>query len=290
MIVAESRIVEEPHIELERKYKRRLTGNLQKDVAHLHEVFNFVNGNVDHYVYVLPEENIDPRLLELRQRPMNFKQARRRVYWGNKKLFGYNKEDCSKRLEIRTEKKKNGVTYYDIDIKRGGPASEEHPTMRRDEESRKARSPRPVFRGFPEYLQNALRDAFEKPKKLKPIVYIDSYTAVMQYHPDGREDITLEIKFDTGLGFNFMDGEAFVIEYEIEIKELPENITPEEIQAIWQQEEKILYGAFPDIERIFDSKPSPLFYDLVEQRRKNEKSYNDAWKNLVPDWMKQHRP
>jgi len=277
---------EKPHIELERKYKRRLTGNFKKDVKRLREVFNFVNQNVAHYVYVQPLENIDPELMRVRERPMNFKQARRRYYWANRKLQGYNQDDRSERLEIRTEKKKNGSTYFDIDVKRGGPASEEHPTMKRDEESRKRSQGRPLFRGFPKYMVTALKDAFGKPDTLKAPVYIDSYTAVMKYHPGGREDIILEIKFDTGKGFNFMGAQKPIIEYEIEIKELPEEITPEEVQSIWDKEEEILNKVFDDIERIYDSKPSPLFYDLADRRDKDKKAFNKAWSAMKPDWMK----
>jgi hypothetical protein len=280
----------EPHIELERKYRRILSGDFKKDAQSLRAIFEFVNRNVAHYVYVQPEENIDPELLSLRQRPMNFKQARRRTYWANKKLSGYNEDDRKDRLEIRTERKKNGVTTYDIDVKRGGPASEEHPTMRRDEESRKSTKGLPTFRGFPKYMKDALKEAFGKPSKLKPVVYIDSYTAVMKYHPDGREDVTLEIKFDTGKGFNFMGYQEPVIEFEIEIKELPADMSCEDVQAIWRKEEAILNEAFEDIERIYDSKPSPLFYDLVSQKEGQGKAYGKAWDALDKNWMDHPRP
>lgn len=269
------------HIEKERKYRRKLIGNFKKDARRLKDVFAFVNGS-DHYVYVAPEENIDPELLSLRDRPMNFKQARRRFYWANKKLRGYNEDDRKDRLEIRTDRK-NGV--YDMDAKRGGPASEDNPTMVRDEESRTLKENVISFRKFPKYMTRALVDAFRRPSKLKIPVYIDSYTAVMQYHPEGRDDVTLEIKFDYGKGFNFLGHSEPVIEFEIEILKIPDDMCVEEVAELWKQEEEFIKSKFDDVERVLDSKPSSLFYNLVEQRATNRKQYSRAWDAMKPDWM-----
>ncbi len=275
----------------EEERKHRVLGKTWGEkAAKLDEIFNFVASQKKHFVTLdmAPHtDSFDEELAKASEFPANPRPLRLRYYWGNMALDGYKKGDKGK-AEIRTERKV-GKGYWEQVLKLGGNCGKKK-TLKRGEYKR-------ALDGFGTNLDvytNAVKRSAKYilgDSERKPLARVEGQSKPVLYHPDGRTDIIFEIKFDKCKGFTFDGHEEDVVEVEIEVKEAPEDMSEEEIDALLEKSEEVLYKEFgDDLEQVYEAKPSALFRHLVEWRERDKKGFEKAFKSLPGDCWGEWRP
>lgn len=266
----------------EEERKHRVLGNSWQDkAAKLDKVFNFVASQKDHFVTLDSKphtDQFDSELADHAEFPFHPRPLRKRYYWGTIDLNGYKDGDLGK-AEVRTEKK-IGKGYWEQVLKLGGSTGKKKKTLKRGEYKR-------ALDGFGTNLsvyQSSVSRSAELilgNKELKPLVRLEGQSKPLLYHPDGREDVIFEIKFDKCKGFAFDGYEEDVIEVEVEVKEFPDSMKSDDIEALLDRSEEILYEVFADdLEPVYEAKPSALFRHLAEWRERDKKEFKEAFKSL----------
>lgn len=265
----------------ERKYKVRGC-DFATRVAKLNEIFAFVAGDKNHFVTLESElhtNGYDAELVALSQSPNETKALRRRLYWGVSSLIGYKPRDKDK-IELRTEQK-IGKLYWEQVLKLGGNGSK---TLKRKEHKRH-------LDGFGVNLLVYPKDVFEKAHEIvgdaefKPLVKLEGQSRPLLYHPDGRADIVLEIKFDMGKSTTFDGYKEDLVEVEIEIKEHPDTMSEDDLEDLLNKTESVLFANFADdLENVYESKVSPSFRHLVGLRSRDKAGFDKMFKDLPVNW------
>lgn len=274
----------------EKERKHRVLGKSWVEKAEkLDRVFNFVAANKEHFVTLNQQphsDGFDSELAAAAELPANPRPLRKRYYWSNRALDGYKEGDGKGRAEIRTEQKV-GKGYWEQVLKIGGKSGK---TIERGEYKRALDGFGVNLDVYPEAIQKAARKIIQD-EDLKPLVRLEGQSKPVLYHPDGRQDILFEIKFDKGKGFTFDGVQEDIVEVEIEVKEVGENVTEKEIEALLDKSEKLLYDNFAhDMEPIYEAKAMTLFRHLAAWRERDEEDFKKAFKSLPGDRWAEYRP
>ncbi|MCB9989923.1 MAG: hypothetical protein H6867_00910 [Rhodospirillales bacterium] len=273
----------------EEERKHRVLGENWHDKAiRLDTIFNFIAGQKTHFVTLdqaVHTDHFDPELAAFAEFPANPKPLRTRYYWANAALDGY-KPDDKGRAEIRTERK-TGKGCWEQVLKIGGKSGK---TLKRGEYKRALDGFGVNLDVYPsEIRKSALK--IIKDEEFKPLIRLEGQSKPVLYRPDGRTDILFEIKFDKGKGFTFDGIEEDVIEVEIEVKERGSDVSDEEIEALLDKSESLLYQQFEgNLEPINESKAMTLFRHLVDWQECDKKGFEKAFKALPGDRWEEYKP
>lgn len=266
----------------EEERKHRVLGKTwRKKAARLDKIFNFVATEKEHFVTFNLAPHTEGYNTELRRhssRPVNIKPLRRRYYWANRKLDGYKKGNKD-RVELRTEQKK-GKGYWAQVLKLGSSSAK---TLRRGEYTRSLDGFGTNLDVYTPKVRDAARKVVGNTVR-KPLGMIECQSVPLLYHPDGRPDVIFEIKFDKGKGFTFDGMETDVVEVEIEVKEVGEDVSKKDIEALLDKSERILYSEFEGLLKpVYQSKPELLFKHLNKWRKKDRTGFEKAFDSLPGD-------
>lgn len=275
--------VREDKPEEERKH-RVLGENWCEKAAKLDAIFNFVAAQKTHFVTLDSQphtDHFDGELADASEYPTHFRPLRKRYYWGTIDLDGYKDGDPGK-AELRTERK-IGKGYWEQTLKIGGSTGKKKKTLIRGEYKRALDGFGTNIDIYPSKIRRDAKKVLDD-KVLKPLARLEGQSKPVLYHPDGNSDVIFEIKFDKCKGFTFDGHEEDIVEVEIEVKEIPDGFTQDDIEELLDKSEKVLYDAFQgDLEPIYEAKPSALFRHLVEWRDRDKKEFEKAYKALPGD-------
>lgn len=269
----------------EEERKLRVLGKSWQDkAAKLDAIFHFVASQKAHFVTLDLQPHtdyFDAELVKASEYPAEFRPLRKRYYWGTLDLAGYKDSDPGK-AELRTERKV-GKGYWEQVLKLGGSTGKKKKTLIRGEHKRAVDGFGVNLSIYPAKIKRDAKKILDD-KELKPLARLEGQSKPVLYHPDGREDVIFEIKFDKCKGFAFDGYEEDVVEVEIEAKEIPDKMTEQELEALFDKSENVLYQAFTgDLEPIYEAKPSGLFRHLVEWRSRDKKGFEKAFQSLPGD-------
>ena len=261
--------------EEERKY--RVNGESWDDrVALLRQIFKFVAADKRHFATfdAAPHtEGYDARLLAVAKKPKHTKALRERFYWDTTALDGRGPANEGL-VEIRTENKL-GKHFWEQVVKLGGSGTK---TLKRDELPCSLDGPGVNMNVYEEPVRKAVHKVIGD-KTLYPMLRIQSQSEPVLYHPDGRADVTFEIKFDVGVCTAFDGYEEDIVEIEIEVKDAPKSMSVKEIEELFDKSELKLFSKYADdLSLIFESKAAACFQHLVGWRERDKKEFKDAVK------------
>ncbi len=237
--------IESPHRERERKYVSIIPDNVKNkgDEAvaayrkqKLLEVYEYVRRNTDEFVTADHPDlspHLPPGISETFEIPAERTRPRQRVYFADAKLNVW-----KAKAEFRQELDKSyGVKQT---IKRGNGATDIDPTLDRMEFPAKLSSLGINLRAVSDKsARKWLKSEFDG-VELKPLFRMISQRLRTAYHPDGNQNITIELACDVILVGETVFGRVWRDpKLEIEIK-TPEDITEAEAKKILDREEKRL--------------------------------------------------
>lgn len=275
---------EDPKQDIEDERKHRVLGASWAEKARLVDsIAAFVAAENKHFAtldqppYI---DGFDPELAAASRLPINARPLHRRIYWANKSLDGYQSEDDAY-AEARLERK-IGEDSWSQTIKLAGKQGPGKTLSRREYERDVA-----IFGIDLSLLPvDARRDAESilGSQPLKPVICLEGQGVPLLYHPDGRADVLFEIKFDKGKGFSFDGESAEIVEIEIELKESAPSAKKDDIEALFDLSDELLYRTFPDgLAHSTRSKPAPLFAHLREWRKRDRAAFEAAYDALSDD-------
>ncbi len=262
----------------ERKYEV-LGINWLERVTRLHKIFAHVVNCNSHFVTLnaAPHtEGYDPELLSTAKPPIETLALRTRFYMAGKKLKGYRPSD-KKKGELRIEEKTGKAAWQQV-LKLGGDGSR---TLKRGEHKRLLDGAGYNFNVYSKDIAAQAEDVLGK-RLLKRLVRLQGQSEKILYHPEGRQDVLFEIKFDQVKGLTF-DGQKKkdLIEIEIEVKERGSNVSDDEIETMLNKSEDELMKNFADdIRPIYHSKVSELFQHLYGWMLQDPQGFGRAFDAL----------
>jgi hypothetical protein len=266
----------------ERKYRIR-GRSFEARVEKLRVVFEHVarcNGHFRTLDKAPYTDQFDPILSSCSRFPHEVTALRKRFYWAGRNLKGYLPADTVK-AEVRTERKIGKGLYQQV-LKIGQPSGR---TLSRGEYKRLLDGFGTNLSIYPDKIQKAARDILGD-DPLKPVIVIESNSTKVLFHPDGNEDLLLEIKFDKGRGRTFDGFTHDIVEIEIEVKERG-SMTDKQIEKALDRTEAVLMKYFADsLEPIHHSKVAEMVQHLHGALLRDKKNFHKAFDKLSGDeWV-----
>lgn len=227
----------------------------------------------------------DPRLANTARLPYEETPLRERFYWAGKNLKGYLPTEKIK-VEIRTELKVGKGLWQQV-LKIG---KETIGTLSRGEHKRLLDGFGVNLEPYPDKTRKPAMDILGD-DELKPVIKIESRSRKILFHPDGNENLLLEIKFDEGIARTFDGFEQEFVEIEIEVKERCEDMTKEDIEAVLDRTQEVLLSRFADhLTPIHHSKVFDMVQHLYGRLLANKKMFHNVFNKLPGDRWAEVKP
>lgn len=261
--------IEPSYHERERKYVTRKKGDLSAILKHvLNANDEFVTTDHPDFLPAGLSKKIHKQILTPRQVTL----VRERVYYLDTKLKALFNE-----VEIRQEAK----AKYPVKqtIKTGHKGSDADHTLDRWEHPAKLSVFGPVLDAVDDRTVKAhLKTLFED-AAFVPALRMVSQRTRLSYHPEGNQDIAIEMAFDlilwgqTAFGYTWQ-------EPKIELELVKGANDSAEAQKILDKEEARLLGSFP-LKSVLHSNPTPGFEDIAKKLSgKGSKAYKEKFEKL----------
>ena len=238
------------------------------------EIYEYVRTNIDEFVtadHPAISPYLPPGIKEVFDMPAERTRPRQRVYYADVDL-----KVQKQQAEFRQELKSYGVKQT---IKRGDEATDEDPTLDRDELPSKLSYGGINLRAADgKGNRKWLTDAFNQ-NDLKPGFRMVSQRLRTTYHPEGNQDVLIELACDVILIGETIFGRVWQDpKLEIEIKQ-PENLGKREAQRILDKEERRL--AKFGLRRQLESN-AVMGYEMLKPDLKTDEG-KEFYKKLNPD-------
>lgn len=289
-------------IEDERKYrvvlgykpKKNLTSDelFEERANTLLTIFNYVACNNAYFRKLHKSKQVEgfsEKVREFLKRPIEYSLPRTRFYSIDEKLTGIDPKTGKAETEFRSEERKDkGLWKHTIKTSKNGVSK--GGTVSRGEYEEYMDGATHNFSAHPE-VEDCLKTKFGLESNLKKLSKIDGQSTKILYHPDGDENILLEIKFDIQEGIT-IDGFTWpVIEIEVEIKSSKQELTKEDKESLLQRAEDVLYQRYENyLEHVTTSKNAEGNVHLCELKEKHPEWFEDIFKSLPYDRFERVEP